>query len=200
MDFVIDEPLVKRLIETVDAGLCHGVGAPRPGEMCVEAAVCFAMGLPHGDEPTCVDGAVRAFKIALNDSSWSSNAARAKGLRRIAVAQLGSKGKVDPVKFCTMLAEKTIRVIVPIALMAAAKLCATFADKLEEAAIRCEVEGTAYAANAAASYASAAASAARAASAASDASDSILSKMADIAVDVLIACGSPGCDWLHLLD
>lgn len=44
--------------------------------MCVEAAVCYALGLPHGDEPTCVDEVIRRYKITLNDNKWSSNAAR----------------------------------------------------------------------------------------------------------------------------
>jgi hypothetical protein len=47
--------------------------------MCVEAAVCYALGLPHSDNPPCVGYAVRQYKIRLNDSNWSSNEARAKG-------------------------------------------------------------------------------------------------------------------------
>lgn len=34
--------IAKKLLETVDAGLISGVGNPIPGEMCVEAAVCYA--------------------------------------------------------------------------------------------------------------------------------------------------------------
>lgn len=80
-----------RVVEVVDAGLISGVGHPKLGEMCVEAAVCFAMGLPHDDDPPCVSDEIRRFKIQLNDSgSWSSNLARGKGMRRAAVAQLGS--------------------------------------------------------------------------------------------------------------
>src|SRR5690606_13425965 len=84
--FEITEGLVTKLLGVVDAGLVDGVGEPEPGKMCVEAAVCYAMGLPHSDKPTCVSPALRALKIRLNDSSWSSNEARAKGLRRLAVA------------------------------------------------------------------------------------------------------------------
>jgi hypothetical protein len=81
---------VKKIIETVDAGLVRGLGIPFPGRMCVEAAVCYALGLEHGDDPECVDYTIMLLKIALNDSTWSSNASRAKGLRKLAVLQLGT--------------------------------------------------------------------------------------------------------------
>src|SRR5690349_21116859 len=70
-------------------GLCRGVGE-RGSQMCVEAALCEALGLPHGDDPKCVAQSVRAYKIALNDKQWSSPEARAKGLYKLGLAQLGS--------------------------------------------------------------------------------------------------------------
>ena len=87
---VINKALATKVLKVVDKGLTSGQGEPTPGRMCVEAAVNFALGLPHGDEPPCVGLAVRDFKIELNDCHWSSHKARAKGLREIAVAQLGS--------------------------------------------------------------------------------------------------------------
>jgi hypothetical protein len=98
MDDISREIAVK-VLETVDAGLVAGLGRPVPGQMCVEAAVCYAMGLPHGDDPSCVAEALRAFKIRLNDSSWSSEAARAKGMRRLALVQLGSEGHLHEYRF-----------------------------------------------------------------------------------------------------
>src|ERR1700679_473096 len=95
----INLDLAKKVLSVVDAGLVSGMGVPEPGKMCVEAAVCYAMGLPHSDEPTCVSPALRRLKIRLNDSRWSSDAARTKGLRRLAVAQLGSAGALDDVAF-----------------------------------------------------------------------------------------------------
>ena len=62
--------LAKKVLNIVDQGLCEGMGRPIPGLMCVEAAVCYAMGLPHGDEPPCVSPAVRKLKICLNDCVW----------------------------------------------------------------------------------------------------------------------------------
>lgn len=58
----------RKVLSVVDAGLCHGKGSPIPGQMCVEAAVCYALGEPHGDEPTCVAESVRNFKIGINDA------------------------------------------------------------------------------------------------------------------------------------
>jgi hypothetical protein len=115
----VTKELAQKVLETVDAGLCTGVGVPTPGHMCVEAAVCYAMGLPHGDEPTCVAGSVRSHKISLNDSKWSSKQARAKGMRRLAIAQLGSEGVVDDGKFTIRVAELVVRKQLPAALRAA---------------------------------------------------------------------------------
>jgi hypothetical protein len=94
-----------KVLGIVDHGLSHGLGTPEPGKLCVEAAVCLALGLPHGDNPPCVGYAVRSFKIRLNDSKWSSPEARAIGMRRLAIAQLGSD-QVDQKEFVRLLAEE----------------------------------------------------------------------------------------------
>jgi hypothetical protein len=119
---VIDIEIARKVLATVDAGLVNGVGKPKPGQMCVEAAVCYALGLPHGDDPDCVSRALRALKIRLNDSKWSSNEARAKGLRRLALVQLGSRDHLDDNEFRKRVAVLAIRVSVPIALRAAASI------------------------------------------------------------------------------
>src|SRR5437667_10815286 len=93
-------------------GLSTGLGE-QSGQMCIEAAICATLGLPHGDKPTCVTRSVREFKIALNDKRWSNPQARAEGLRDLGLEQLGSLGVVDDKKFISKLAEKTIRVLIP---------------------------------------------------------------------------------------
>ena len=147
----ITREIAAKVLTTVDAGLCLGLGDPVPGEMCVEAAVCYALGLPHGDDPKCVSEAVRSLKVSLNDKDWSSNKSRAKGLRRLALAQLGSLGAVDDKDFSRRVAEYTIRTMVPIALRAAASLQkeAKHRRALTDAATRCEAEVTSAAATAA---------------------------------------------------
>jgi hypothetical protein len=172
----ITKEIASKVLEVVDAGLSSGVGERKPGFMCVEAAVCYALGLPHGDDPRCVSPALRSLKITLNDKPWSSKEARAKGLRRLAVAQLGSVGVLDDREFAKRVAEMVIRKMVPLALRAAASIQkdAAHKQKLIDAANRCEKDGTKAAANAASAYAaaSAAASAYAAASAAASASAS----------------------------
>ncbi len=84
------EEHAKKILDLLTYGLVKGQGQPIPGKMCVEAAVCFALGLPHGDNPPCVGHEVRAFKIGLNDKAWSTTQTRAVGMRQLAVAQLGS--------------------------------------------------------------------------------------------------------------
>ncbi|AGS80886.1 hypothetical protein [Caulobacter phage Cr30] len=101
--FNLNEELIKKVLETVDVGLVSGVGNAIPGQMCVEAAVCYAMGLPHCDEPICVSPAIRLLKITLNDANWSSEQARAKGLRKLAVLQLGTKNNFDDVEFASRI-------------------------------------------------------------------------------------------------
>ena len=160
----ITEKVARKVLSVVDRGLSSGVGVRKPGQMCVEAAVCYALGLPHGDDPACVSRALRSLKINLNDRTWSSNKARASGLRRLAVAQLGSYGHLDDIEFIRRVAELAIRTCVPQALRSAASIHKdpTHVQALRDAANKCEREPTeknsrkaqaaAAAANAAAAY------------------------------------------------
>jgi hypothetical protein len=70
-----------------------GLGKHKKCQMCVEAAVAFASGEGHHDHPACVDYQLAATKISLNDAGgWKNSKSRARGLRRLAIAQLGSNG------------------------------------------------------------------------------------------------------------
>jgi hypothetical protein len=224
MTIEITTEIATKVLQVVDAGLVRGLGEPIPGQMCVEAAVCYAMGLPHSDEPDCVSPALRALKIKLNDSSWSSNDARSKGMRRLALAQLGSAGSLDEKEFTTRVIEMTISKILPRALRSAAKVVSKqHIAPLENAAIECETKPThgsalkamsaaaaaaaaatanAAAANAAAAAYAAAAAAAYAASAAAayaaNARDETLEFFAEEVVKILIEMRAPGCQWLTL--
>jgi hypothetical protein len=95
----ITQKIAQKVLDTVNAGLVKDLGQPIPGKMCVEAAVCFAMGLPHSDKPPCVSSVLCKLKIGLNDSNWSSKLARANGLRELALLQLGTAGILDEVEF-----------------------------------------------------------------------------------------------------
>lgn len=216
----------RRVLEVVDAGLSDGIGKPVPGQMCVEAAVCYALGQPHSDEPPCVNDAVRRFKIRLNDSPWSSNEARAAGMRRLAIAQLGTNDpSFDEKQFVEVLVDQTIRKIVPYALRCAIRAAdGEHKAALEEAAMRCERDGNleaakkarsaayvayAAAANAAATAADAAGAAAataaathaaaNAASSCRDPKDTVLCISADIGVEALRAAGAHGIKLMDQL-
>ena len=106
----------KTIIPKFDAilkrGLCAGLGTPN-GQVCIEAAIALAMGLPFSDAPTCVEKNIIVFKIALNDQSWSTEEARAKGLRNIGIAQIGSKDVVDGIVFQQLLTTKLIKTLIP---------------------------------------------------------------------------------------
>ena len=109
----INKKIARKVLEVIDKGLVKGLGKPVPGQMCVEAAVNYAMGLPHGDSPQCVGRSVRDFKIDLNDSYWSSDEARTKGLRKLAIAQLGSD-TLDQKEFTEKLGYRCMTTVLPL--------------------------------------------------------------------------------------
>jgi hypothetical protein len=198
----ITPAIAAKVLEVVDAGLAYGIGKPVPGQMCVEAAVCFALGLKHGDDPECVSRAVRSLKIRLNDSSWSSSHARAQGLRRLAIAQLGSRNTINDVEFARRVAELAIRKYVPAALRSAAstQTDAEHRDALLAAANRCETEGAEQAARDAADAAAAYAAADAAAARAVDAAYATLAAFAEDVVQILVSMNAPGCQFLNLTE
>lgn len=93
-EFKLDKAVIRKILRVIKAGLVGDtVGSPEPGQMCVESAVCYALGLEHSDQThqhECVGKAVNDVGIALNDMDWSSDEARAEGMKRFAVAQMGS--------------------------------------------------------------------------------------------------------------
>lgn len=118
----ISEDKVRRVLEIIDGGLEHGGGNMRaPGQFCVQQvlAVVFSAGLVRSQFPCAgvllegpvelVDGAhvgrmVSTLAMALNDQvHWGSPKDRAKGLRRLAVAELGSEA-INQMEFLTDVA------------------------------------------------------------------------------------------------
>jgi len=108
----INKEIVTKILNIISYGLVKGLGNPEPGKMCIEAAVCFAYGLPHNDNPPCVGSEVKKFKIGLNDCNWSSDLARANGMKKLAIAQLGSN-TIDQKKFFELVKIKEIQQIIP---------------------------------------------------------------------------------------
>lgn len=134
----ITRELAEKVLNVVDAGLVKGMGIRVPGKMCVEAAVCYAMGLPHSDAPSCVSSAIRVTKITLNDLDWSSNQARATGMRRLALAQLGSAGVIDDLEFSKRLVVLCVKSMAATALKKAVELqTGEYKTRLEERADKC---------------------------------------------------------------
>src|SRR5262249_19179917 len=64
------------------------------------AAVAMAVGDRHHDAPVCVNTQLAKIKISLNDCrSWRNNKNRGWGLRRLAIAQLGSRDELSDTRF-----------------------------------------------------------------------------------------------------
>ena len=170
---VVNEASVLEIKRLLGFGLVNGLGVQKEGRMCVEAVVCCALGLKHSDDPGCVSLAVRSLKIRLNDSCWSSNQTRAKGLSRLALAQLGTKDTLDDTEFLNRVSKMATKTVVADAMFLAASHHEDPKHKkaLKKAGERCKKEGTckaaaaAYAAAAAAAYAHAHAAAYAAAAA-----------------------------------
>jgi hypothetical protein len=201
MTIQINEELARKVLTVVDAGLVNGIGEPTPGKMCVEAAVNYAMGAPHGDQPACVSESLRRLKIKLNDSKWSSNQARTNGLRRLAIAQLGSAGVLDEIQFAKRVSTLAIQVCVPEALRAEAKIQKNGKHQFEllRMASLCESDPTRANAVSARDIAAAAAAAAAAADAAS-ARDKSLAAFCERVVEILIDMKAPGCEFMWLTE
>ena len=207
--------------DTIDAGLCAGLGKAQIGECCIIAAKRLALGLSHGDS---VDGlpvglALRALDIGLNDKNWSSNAARAKGLRRLALAEMGSD-TLDQSDFSRRFTLKVIQRICPKLFRELAKLAPKDEDKseMESAAANCEtatdlktiLADIALALSLALDLDLARARA-RALARALDlalalalaldlALDEVFASMAELAVEVLQEMKCPGCELLYILE
>jgi hypothetical protein len=142
----IDIEIAKKVLSTIDSGLTSGVGNPVPGQMCVEAAVCYALGLPHGDDPGCVSQALRSLKITLNDAVWSSDSARAQGLRRLGLAQLGSKDTLNEVEFAEKVSLLVLNTSVADALRLSAKGNSSILQHAEACAAAKNLDAASYAA------------------------------------------------------
>jgi len=108
----INQELVDKINCIFDKGIIYGLGNPKPGEMCVEQAVCYALGEEVTDKPSCVGKQVRDFVIYLNDSNWSSKSARAEGMRELAIAQLGSTS-LDQEEFLEQISFAVITKLLP---------------------------------------------------------------------------------------
>ena len=201
----LSRAVAKRVLDTVDAGLVRGMGEAVPGKMCVEAAVCYALGIPHSDNPPCVGSAVRAYKVRINDARWSSDAARAKGLRRVAIAQLGSD-TLDQREVADRLVIATVREALPSILRRYGKEADAVACEgvTTREAAKFAIRGARRALYAAADAAARAfdAYAADAAAAADDdaARDEVLTQAANRLERVLVEMGSPGAAWLDLAE
>lgn len=105
---------VSEIVRLSGFGLCSGLGNYTTGNMCVEAMVCAVFGDERNHaQPECVSRSVRKLKIALNDRDWNSNRSRGNGMRKLAVAQLNSKGVISEIDFLMHVTDGIITHYVP---------------------------------------------------------------------------------------
>ena len=192
--------ITKQHIEKIDYycsfGLVKGLGERKEGGMCVEAMIATVLGKEkHTDNNNdCVLPLLNSIKIALNDSVWSSNIARAKGMRNLAIAQLGTAG-FDTDEFDRKLKEHSNKRILPYLVQKHKEKEPEEAGKLDELCVggwneetRVKVYHNYYYYNNYYyyyyyyNY--------------HNLGDTILLLVADTILDVLKEMKSPGCEWL----
>lgn len=108
----ITQTHIKHLLSLLKRGLIHGAGRT-VNEFCVQQAVNRVLhddlnNPEWGDHPSilCISELIRQFGIRLNDQDgWNSDHDRAEGLKRFAIAELGS-AKIDSYVFFDELAGK----------------------------------------------------------------------------------------------
>lgn len=134
-----DLELRARLTEIIQEGLVSGMGNPVPGELCVEAAICLALGEEHNDFPSCVAAIDRNVAIKLNDLPWPSKQERAKALLPIALAQLDTFSRPRDV-WERDVQDGIVRRLLPFILQTMARYhddCTNLSEAFTEAATYC---------------------------------------------------------------
>lgn len=105
----IQKLMVEKLLGLIDQGLCHGAGRnDGKGDFCVQQAVNRATtnDEENDDDPNCVEECIRHLGISMNDTFSGTSEERARILKRFAVAELGSAGKVSGTQFSIQMTKK----------------------------------------------------------------------------------------------
>lgn len=102
----ITKDIIEKVLNIITGGLENGAGN-NLNTFCVQQAVSKACNhIEYNDHPIfCVDDQVVSFGIRMNDRGWSSRKARADGMRRFAVAELGSN-KVNGNEFMAKVQQR----------------------------------------------------------------------------------------------
>lgn len=188
--YKITKDKVKKIIELASCGFTYGLGQRKKGQMCVEAAVCYAMGEEeHHDYPECVDSRIADLKISLNDANWSSRKARGDGLVALAIAQLGAGSKYYP-KFIAAYERNFIREVFP-------WVISTFAKNFKNISMSLGLSG--YIEDFLSNYDSISTISYNNVLLKKAYYDEFLLRVADAALDALKECKSPGVKYLSLL-
>lgn len=144
----ITATIVTNILAAIDAGIIAEAGTYVPGNMPVEDAIRYGFGDEEESEVSRAGGEGGRFLAMLGGSPWSSNSARAAGLRKLAIAQLGSADfdddatKIDQAAIMSFIAEKTTKRIIPFALADLSHYHKPLRNEINEARILCVEEGT----------------------------------------------------------
>lgn len=134
----VTETLVRNLIATINPGLARFCNKENPQDKDLRAAIVAALGAEAYWLNSLISPAVAAFDLC--DANWSTDQARAKGLMRLAVAQLGSYGALDQSGFVHNVVNIATIHMLPKALrqVAGVLVSPSLRHELEYAADNCE--------------------------------------------------------------
>ena len=206
----LTKQIALKVLESINGALRMGAGNGEGQDVCVMQAIARAVGLPASDDHVeeCVGTAVSAFNRRLNDCSWSSDTARAEGMKALGVASIGSN-QLNQMEFGKLMFVRGTQRLLPFVFREIAKIkSGDYKTKLEKHAEICEKVTNFEEAKKACKDASASAHAHAYAYAYASASaffkkslgDDFLTRTADMGLQCLIELKSPGCEWLDLCE
>lgn len=134
----VTETLVRNLIATINPGLARFCNKENPQDKDLRAAIVAALGDEAYRLNSLISPVVAAFDLC--DANWSTDQARAKGLMRLAVAQMGSYGALDQSGFVHNVVKIATSHMLPKALrqVAGVLVSPSLRTELECAAVNCE--------------------------------------------------------------
>lgn len=150
----ITEETIRSLLAVVDQGLSKGRYYPDESKPSIDEAICLALKEPHRPSLLCISPQLRKLLVQFNDVNWTSEAARANGLRLLAVAQFGAAGAIDPELFVREVNMALVTKLYPRVLrLRAAAQAEPLQSQMLSAADKCESDGSVATTDAAMPYA-----------------------------------------------
>lgn len=138
----ISKEVVLLIIADLERQLASSAENSVAGRMIVQQAVCAAFAERYLETPSTVAPMLSAVTIGLNNATWSSDFECGKGMRRLAIAQLGTAKDFDSNRFLYCLAGVLVRKWLPRLLRHMAEFDKVNESQFLQAANRVALDGS----------------------------------------------------------